>query len=805
MACQQEGSASADATTSAGEGKSLWGGPVAAIRTAAAAIFGDDACWPSSTQAAKTPDCNQPSSSAQAADRLETVQPLLEITSPCAGSMTRIAELRSDSSQFHRDACAGPVWDGFCAVCKRPISIAPAAVPHAKRSRVEKGRCAYVITLWGSSPEYVLGAMVLGWSLRRTQTPHDMVVVHTSDVSSAALDLLQQVGWIPREVEHIDATTRLAQEGCENMRFAKVFTKLRVLELVEYSKILMLDIDLLVRENVDHLFDVQAPAAMVRGPEVRYEHGGRVYGRYFFCGSRDDRYSWGQASGINAGVMLLQPDAEVFQQMLLEVRDSNHPEHIRGNGPEQDYLSRFYTSDWHHLSVAYNFQLHHMYFALSPAYDGIADRTKFILNSDLIKIIHYSSEPKPWSRLLEEQYRSYTDEQWLEEVLLSFSGYRAWVLKDPECMKPEGERNGLKFSKDGTLHKIDWSRVKPRYTWTEDSEEKQKTQAQQVDSESQAILNGSEKENATNKQSIEEKENNEKLAEDTLNGKEQTDEARWSWKWQQDADAADQGHTNDEGLWSEDGWPLGPALVVSEDAVVAAKSTLQMAQDVWFKAYRDLAEHLGKDDLATAVKTVMSGPVIRQNWDWSSNHYAVSEKLDSEDREHASKWSRDGTGGWWVEQPVAGRFVATCSSLPQKQVSLIAGDQLLFAATCEGVHVAAVSPTGAECPAARSFTAEDGSIDAAAAWASAVPVGAMVLLAAINSIDDTVSDICHAMANAGLGCPHYIPSNYAVAAAVGLKEQEDGGRCKKWYTTHAAAIAAMASCPGFGDAATPSE
>ena len=49
-----------------------------------------------------------------------------------------------------------------------------------------------------------------------------------------------------------------------------------------------------------------------------YEHGRRVYGRLFFSGTRPDYYSWGQPSGINAGVMLLHPNTEIIEQMLSE-------------------------------------------------------------------------------------------------------------------------------------------------------------------------------------------------------------------------------------------------------------------------------------------------------------------------------------------------------------------------------------------------------------------------------------------------------------------------------------------------------
>ena len=70
----------------------------------------------------------------------------------------------------------------------------------------------------------------------------------------------------------------------------------------------------------------------------------------------------GQATGINAGVMLLEPNRVLHELALREVVQELHPEHIPGAGPEQDYLSRMYAPYWSHISVKYNYQLHHLYF-----------------------------------------------------------------------------------------------------------------------------------------------------------------------------------------------------------------------------------------------------------------------------------------------------------------------------------------------------------------------------------------------------------------------------------------------------------
>ena len=64
-----------------------------------------------------------------------------------------------------------------------------------------------------------------------------------------------------------------------------------------------------------------------------------------------------------------------------------------------------------------------------------------------MKIFHYSSDPKPWARLLDPFYATFSEEamkgraqhvslagwveqEWLKDVLVKFNGYRAWVLKE---------------------------------------------------------------------------------------------------------------------------------------------------------------------------------------------------------------------------------------------------------------------------------------------------------------------------------------------------------------------------------------
>jgi len=352
------------------------------------------------------------------------------------------------------------VWAGFCPVCKRPFEACLVDRPLPQVPSVV-GRFAYVIVLWGTNADYILGALVLGKSLRQEGARHDLIVMYTSDVLPPAIELLRRVGWQPREVEAVQGVDRLYNHG--EPRFEGVFTKLRVMGLTEYEKVLLLDIDTLVLKNMDHLFELPAPAAMVRGPRSGYKHGQQIEGRYFFAGGGG---AWGQSSGINAGVMLLAPDQIQMEQMLSEVLDQHHPSHVRGNGPEQDYLSRFYADSWSHISVEYNFQLHQMYFVLHPDFINTADRTQFLQAPPGagIHLVHYSGSLKPWAQVLDVDWVSRTDSDFLQAVLETFNGWWLWVERDPEMWKSHAKRENITLGPESRLYRIDWDKVQSLYS-----------------------------------------------------------------------------------------------------------------------------------------------------------------------------------------------------------------------------------------------------------------------------------------------------------------------------------------------------
>ena len=289
---------------------------------------------------------------------------------------------------------------------------------------LQKPRYAFCAAIWGSGIGFSVGALVLGESLRRASAAgYDRILLHTADVPQCLLNLLGKV-WVLKLVEYIDADESLfMSKGKSHDRFDGCFTKLHVLSLTEYDKVLMLDLDLAIMGCPDELFELPAPAALFRGSGCM-PHGVKIDGRRFFMGDdAEPPWQWTGGGGINAGVMLFEPNMTMYRRALGEVTSRYHPEHIPGAGPEQDYLSRLYAPWWTNIHVRYNYQLHHVFFNLEPLlqWRGRSDYADLVkiepeyaewvperlgLRASDICIVHFSGTMKMWDRELYFQQTS---------------------------------------------------------------------------------------------------------------------------------------------------------------------------------------------------------------------------------------------------------------------------------------------------------------------------------------------------------------------------------------------------------------
>ena len=224
---------------------------------------------------------------------------------------------------------------------------------------IDAPKFAYVTVLWSPSQNdptsIIADAIVLGESLRRCKSKHDKILLATSDLMQHASASALRKFWEIREIEHLVVGD--VHLSCDP-RFSNVLTKLQVLTLIEYQKIVLLDSDIVVRRNVDELFDIPAPAGMMRGPLDHKPDWVRDPKTY-------------RKGGINGGVVVLKPDFNEFMQLskILRGKAATSPKWFRvlkqSKGPEQDLLSHWYGASkgqLRGLHPKYNYQLHQLLF-----------------------------------------------------------------------------------------------------------------------------------------------------------------------------------------------------------------------------------------------------------------------------------------------------------------------------------------------------------------------------------------------------------------------------------------------------------
>ncbi|KAI5982723.1 glycosyltransferase family 8 protein [Pisolithus albus] len=215
-----------------------------------------------------------------------------------------------------------------------------------------------------TSDSYLPGALTLAGALKDVhrdlppdqQLQYDticMVTPETLDVSTPRL--LRRAFDIVVGVEVLTHSDDRKLNLLGRPDLDTVLTKLHVLRLTQYTKIIFLDADVLPVRALSHLFKIDHEFAAV--PDV------------------------GWPDIFNSGVMVLSPGEDKFNQVydLLSTQGS-------WDGGDQGILNEWRGDDWHKLSFTYNTTPTAAY-TYAPAYERFGSQ---------ISAIHFIGPNKPW-------------------------------------------------------------------------------------------------------------------------------------------------------------------------------------------------------------------------------------------------------------------------------------------------------------------------------------------------------------------------------------------------------------------------
>jgi glycogenin glucosyltransferase len=218
-----------------------------------------------------------------------------------------------------------------------------------------------------TTDEYLDGVLVLKYSLESTQTRYPFVLLITPNVSKKVKEILisHDINFIT--VQGIEGPRLVKEDHLKRWNYT--YSKLNVFGLTQFDKLVYLDSDMLILQNIDELFDKpHMSAVMIRGKLPEFS-------------------SW---NIFNSGLLVIEPSMEVFNDMISKIGQIEEV----ASPSDEDLLNAYY-SDWSgqgdlHLDNGYNiFSYHWHRYKEVYGYD-------FLSNNKPIKIVHYIGEDKPW-------------------------------------------------------------------------------------------------------------------------------------------------------------------------------------------------------------------------------------------------------------------------------------------------------------------------------------------------------------------------------------------------------------------------
>ncbi|KAI8831102.1 nucleotide-diphospho-sugar transferase [Chytridium lagenaria] len=185
------------------------------------------------------------------------------------------------------------------------------------------------------------GSLVLYHSLKQAKAKADFIAM-TYNVSEDGLKTLHIQGIRTYPVLPLDVRTYITSRvQSMEQRDWILWTKLRIWQMEDYEKVILMDSDLMVLKNVDELFqmpELSASAMSEDGEKIQF-YSTSTYG--LSVRNQVGKYKrtnlirgW---SGLNSGVTVLKPSNETFNLLLNEL--SVIPN--RPCCPSQEFLSTF--------------------------------------------------------------------------------------------------------------------------------------------------------------------------------------------------------------------------------------------------------------------------------------------------------------------------------------------------------------------------------------------------------------------------------------------------------------------------------
>ncbi|KAG7107000.1 hypothetical protein HYQ44_013566 [Verticillium longisporum] len=269
-----------------------------------------------------------------------------------------------------------------------------------------------VFTVLITNSAYLSGLFTLNYSLRQVKSQYPLVALYTDTLDDAAHAALDRRGIAKQRIDYLLPTK--GKDYSNDPRFYDCWSKLTPFSLTQYSRVVQLDADMLVRQNIDDLMtlpldppEIAAQGNTVTAPSTRVFAAGHAcvcnplkkphYPKDWIpshCAFTTQHGARAEAQTVapppnasplgymNGGLQVVNPSNDIYAQIVayMETDAANM------DFADQSLLSDLFRGRWVSLPYVYN--------ALKTLrWPGVHDA---IWSDDDVKVVHYILAPKPW-------------------------------------------------------------------------------------------------------------------------------------------------------------------------------------------------------------------------------------------------------------------------------------------------------------------------------------------------------------------------------------------------------------------------
>lgn len=273
---------------------------------------------------------------------------------------------------------------------------------------------AKVWTTLITNTEYLSGLLTLDASLKFSGSKYPLIALYTDTFPASGLAALDHRGIPKKRIPYLVPKT--ATDFTNDPRFYDCWSKLTPFSLTEYERVVQLDSDMLILQNMDELMDLPLDSA------ADAPTGSRVFAASHACvcnplhkphyppdwtpancafttqhADPDPAQLRGAPStaGLgmpNGGLQVVVPSTAIYERILASLQDEKTQSYAFA---DQSVLEDLFRGRWVALPYTYN--------ALKTLrWRGVHDA---IWRDASVKNVHYILSPKPWDETEEDKAR----------------------------------------------------------------------------------------------------------------------------------------------------------------------------------------------------------------------------------------------------------------------------------------------------------------------------------------------------------------------------------------------------------------